>query len=213
MRNLPDLLWLFVSDESTLEPQGVVATQHSTVTLTILTNDDPNGVLIFNSNSIELTVAEDYSDGAMNATYTTLEIVRRQGLLGDVKASFELECNPCISEWAFNNLANNTIIKGSGVLIPVTPFSSRHSFVAALHGHTGLSEGVCLARLVRSMLPYGLSLTGLMWQIISQILVHSCVYKNCCITFTSTTLIKYCYYTTAIIIIILWYFSNQVVSS
>ena len=64
---------------------AMISSVHNTVTLTVPTNDDPNGVLKFASDTIELSVAEDYVSGEVNSSYARFDIVREQGSFGHVK--------------------------------------------------------------------------------------------------------------------------------
>lgn len=67
------------------DQEGILAQTHTTVDITILTNDDPKGVFAFSSESRERTVAEEYKEGKENTTTTTFDVVRSQGLSGDVE--------------------------------------------------------------------------------------------------------------------------------
>lgn len=65
--------------------QGSLSPTHTSVKLTILTNDDPHGVIAFATQSREMTVAEDYEEGMSNTTQTTFTVERNQGLSGGVQ--------------------------------------------------------------------------------------------------------------------------------
>lgn len=64
---------------------GVISPTYYQINITILTNDDPAGVLAFVTR--EVVVAEDFLPGQENTTETQLEIIREQGLYGDVSVS------------------------------------------------------------------------------------------------------------------------------
>ena len=56
-------------------------------TIDVLPNDDPYGVIEFASSSSQVSVAEDYLPGFVNATYANLTVDRRQGTLGSAKVT------------------------------------------------------------------------------------------------------------------------------
>ncbi len=57
-------------------------------TILILPSDDPSGILEFASNSLEVSVAEDYRQGYMNATIANLTIERKMGSFGSIQVLF-----------------------------------------------------------------------------------------------------------------------------
>lgn len=58
---------------------------HNSVSITVLTNDDPNGRFAFSTQTQEQSVAEDFLPGAENSTVAWFEVERQQGLLGDTE--------------------------------------------------------------------------------------------------------------------------------
>ena len=51
----------------------------------ILPSDDPNGVLEFAANSLQISVAEDYQPGYINTTYANLTVERKKGAFGSIQ--------------------------------------------------------------------------------------------------------------------------------
>ena len=74
------------------DQEASLSSIHTSVDITVLTNDDPYGVFLFSPNSRELTVAEDYLPSQENTTQATFTVIRNQGLSGDVQVSHTLLC-------------------------------------------------------------------------------------------------------------------------
>ncbi len=53
--------------------------------LLVLPSDDPFGVLEFATNSLEVSVAEDYLPGKINVTYANLTVQRTKGSFGSLQ--------------------------------------------------------------------------------------------------------------------------------
>ena len=53
--------------------------------IVILPSDDPNGVLEFAANSLQISVAEDYQPGYINTTYANLTVERKKGAFGSIQ--------------------------------------------------------------------------------------------------------------------------------
>ena len=53
----------------------------------VLANDDPQGVFEFATNSLQVSVAEDYKSGFINDTYANLTVLRKKGHFGTVAVS------------------------------------------------------------------------------------------------------------------------------
>ena len=86
------LLMTLISGGGPGDQEASLSTLHTSVDITVLTNDDPYGVFLFSPNSLELTVAEDYLPSQENTTQATFTVIRNQGLSGDVQVSHTLLC-------------------------------------------------------------------------------------------------------------------------
>ena len=53
--------------------------------LVVQANDDPNGLFIFDSNSRDVLIPEDFSPGMKNSTVRNLTVLREQGTWGQVQ--------------------------------------------------------------------------------------------------------------------------------
>jgi len=84
--------------------RGVISLSHSSINITIRTNDNPNGVMAFNDDSRELIVAEDVIGELVNSTTATFTVSRKQGLFGHVKVSeFQLILKTIFKPKNFNS--------------------------------------------------------------------------------------------------------------
>ena len=67
-------------------------------TILVLPNDDPYGVIEFALSSSQVSVAEDYLPGFINATYANLTVDRKQGTVGSTKVTVLGNFDCCFAE-------------------------------------------------------------------------------------------------------------------
>lgn len=83
---------IITSGDESINGNSRISTGQNSVMINILTNDDPNGVLLFDTDSTELAVAEDFIGNDTDLTYVTFNITRDQGLFGDIQVT-EFNCS------------------------------------------------------------------------------------------------------------------------